>query len=120
MMYRIGEFSALTGASVKTLRYYDEINLLKPSNVDKFTNYRYYTEEELRQFKRIEYLKRLGFTLEEIKANLSNMSVECLDQKKQELIAKRDYIIAQITELDSFRVSLTNGKVKSLSKSNRC
>ena len=43
-MYRIGEFSTLTGASVKTLRYYDEINLLKPSNADKFTNYRYYTE----------------------------------------------------------------------------
>ena len=42
-MYKIGEFSALTGLSVKTLRYYDEINLLKPSNVDNYTNYRYYT-----------------------------------------------------------------------------
>ena len=119
-MYRIGEFSALTGASVKTLRYYDEINLLKPSSVDKFTNYRYYTEEELKQFKRIEYLKRLGFTLEEIKANLSNITVECLDQKREELKAKRDYIIFQMNELDAFRVSLTNSNQKTLSKTNRC
>ena len=119
-MYRIGEFSTLTGASVKTLRYYDEINLLKPSNVDKFTNYRYYTEEELQQFKRIEYLKRLGFTLEEIKANLSNITVEFLDSKKEELKAKRDYIIAQMNELDAFRVSLTDSNVKTLSKTNRC
>lgn len=119
-MYRIGEFSTLTGVSVKTLRYYDEINLLKPSNVDKFTNYRYYTEEELQQFKRIEYLKRLGFTLEEIKVNLSNPTVECLEHKKQELIAKRDYIITQITELDTFIASLPNSDIKSLSKTNKC
>lgn len=115
-MYRIGEFSTLTGASVKTLRYYDEINLLKPSNVDKFTNYRYYTEDELQQFKRIEYLKRLGFTLEEIKINLPSITVECLDQKKEELKAKRDYIIAQMIELDAFRESLIKSNVKTLSR----
>lgn len=117
IMYKIGEFSALTGLSVKTLRYYDEINLLKPSNVDSYTNYRYYTAEELQQFKRIEYLKKLGFTLEEIKSNLSNMSVECIDQKKQELIAKRDIIIAQIYELDTLKENITNSKVKTLTRS---
>ena len=119
-MYRIGEFSALTGASVKTLRYYDEINLLKPSNVDKFTNYRYYTEEELKQFKRIEYLKRLGFTLEEIKVNLPNITAECLERKKEELQVKRDFIMSQINELDSFRLSLTNSNSKTLNKVNKC
>ncbi|MGN1352773.1 MAG: MerR family transcriptional regulator [Bacilli bacterium] len=116
-MYKIGEFSALTGLSVKTLRYYDEINLLKPSNVDSYTNYRYYTAKELQQFKRIEYLKKLGFTLEEIKNNLSNMTVECIDQKKQELITKRDIIIAQIYELDTLKENITNSKVKTLTRS---
>ena len=116
-MYKIGEFSALTGLSVKTLRYYDEINLLKPSHVDNYTNYRYYTAEELQQFKRIEYLKKLGFTLEEIKNNLSNMTVECIDQKKQELITKRDIIIAQIYELDTLKENITNSKVKTLTRS---
>lgn len=52
-MYRIGEFAILTGASVKTLRYYDYINLLKPSKIDKYTNYRYYTNEELQSFKKL-------------------------------------------------------------------
>lgn len=110
-MYKIGEFSTLTGASVKTLRYYDEINLLKPSYVDKYTNYRYYTDEELNSFKKIEYLKKLSFTLEEIKANLFNLTIESLDNKKQELELKRDYITAQLNELESFRESLINNKL---------
>ena len=75
--------------------------------MDNYTNYRYYTAEELQQFKRIEYLKKLGFTLEEIKNNLSNMTVECIDQKKQELITKRDIIIAQIYELDTLKENIT-------------
>lgn len=113
-MYRIGEFSFLTGISVKTLRYYDEINLLKPSKVDKYTKYRYYTKNELQQFKRIEYLKKLGFTLDEIKNNLSNITIEILNQKKEELKIKRDYIINQINELDNFSNCLSDTKIKKL------
>ncbi len=41
-MFKVGEFSKLSQVSVKTLRYYDELGLLKPSQVDKFTSYRYY------------------------------------------------------------------------------
>ena len=43
-MYKIGDFSKLTGASVKTLRFYDSIDLLKPTTIDNYTNYRYYGE----------------------------------------------------------------------------
>ena len=39
-MYKIGEFSTLNHITIKTLRYYDEIGLLKPSIVDKYTGYR--------------------------------------------------------------------------------
>ncbi len=42
-MFRIGEFSKLTQVSVRMLRYYDEMGLLKPSETDKFTNYRLYS-----------------------------------------------------------------------------
>ena len=105
-MYKIGEFSILTGLSVKTLRYYDEIGLLKPSKIDSYTNYRYYLEEELKHYKRIEYLKRLGFTLEEIRKNIDNMTIEFLDFKRYELIFKRDFINSQIDELEEFRSSL--------------
>lgn len=115
-MYRIGEFSILTGVSVKTLRYYDYINLLKPSKIDQYTNYRYYTNEELTKFQKIEYLKKLGFTLEEIKANLANLTPHCIEQKKEELKAKRDLIMTQIAELDLLKESLIQNKSKVLSK----
>lgn len=118
-MYRIGEFSTLTGASVKTLRYYDEINLLKPSYVDKYTNYRYYTEEELKLFKRIEYLKKLSFTLEEIKANLFNLTIESLNNKKQELELKRDYITVQLNELETLRETLINDNKLLIKRNNK-
>ena len=45
------------------------------------------------------------------------MTVECIDQKKQELIAKRDIIIAQIYELDTLKENITNSKVKTLTRS---
>jgi len=99
-MYKIGEFSNITGVSVKTLRYYDQIDLLKPSEINLYTNYRYYTDEELELYRTIEYLKKLGFTLEEIKKCIKDISIEDVLNKKDELILKRDYIDSQIEELD--------------------
>ena len=46
-MLKIGEFSRLSQVTVKTLRYYDEIGLLKPSEIDRFTDYRYYSLDQL-------------------------------------------------------------------------
>ena len=46
-MYKIGAFAKKTNLSVDTIRYYDEIGLLKPSYKDKFSNYRYYNEDDL-------------------------------------------------------------------------
>lgn len=115
-MYRIGEFSKITGASIKTLRYYDEINLLNPSEVDPFTNYRIYTNKEIQIYERINYLKKIGFTLEEIKNNLNNLTVEFLNQKQMELESKKDLIMSQILEIENLKNSFENKKVKSLIK----
>jgi effector-binding domain-containing protein len=65
-MIRIGDFSKLSRVSVKTLRFYDEIDLLKPSEVDRFTGYRYYEYGQLARLNRILALKDLGFSLDEI------------------------------------------------------
>jgi DNA-binding transcriptional MerR regulator len=65
-MLKIGEFSRLCQVTVKTLRYYDEIGLLKPSQTDKFTDYRYYTIDQLPRIHSIMALKELGLSLEEI------------------------------------------------------
>ncbi len=65
-MLKIGDFSRLSLVSVKTLRYYDELGLLKPSRVHGFTGYRYYTAEQLPRLNRILALKDLGLSLEQI------------------------------------------------------
>jgi DNA-binding transcriptional MerR regulator len=65
-MIRIGDFSKLSRVSVKTLRFYDEMGLLKPVEVDRFTGYRYYEFDQLARLYRILALKDLGFSLEEI------------------------------------------------------
>src|SRR5215468_5206438 len=65
-MFRIGEFSKLVQVPVPTLRYYDQVGLLKPIQVDRFTGYRYYSASQLPQLHRILALKGLGFSLEQI------------------------------------------------------
>ncbi|HCQ90349.1 MAG TPA: MerR family transcriptional regulator, partial [Clostridium sp.] len=46
-MIKIGEFSKIGRVSVKTLRHYDDMGLLKPVKIDDFTSYRYYDVEQL-------------------------------------------------------------------------
>jgi DNA-binding transcriptional MerR regulator len=63
---KIGEFSALTRVSIKTLRYYDELGLLKPLRIDPATGYRYYSGSQLPRLHRILALKDLGFPLNRV------------------------------------------------------
>ncbi|HEY5119604.1 MAG TPA: MerR family transcriptional regulator [Anaerolineales bacterium] len=65
-MLRIGDFSRIAQVSVQTLRYYDDLGLLKPVEVDRFTSYRYYAFDQLPRLHRILALKDLGLSLEEI------------------------------------------------------
>jgi DNA-binding transcriptional MerR regulator len=62
-MFKIGEFSKFSQVTVKTLRYYDQIGLLKPAEVDRFTGYRYYSVDQLPRLNRILALKDLGLSL---------------------------------------------------------
>ncbi len=65
-MLKIGEFSKLSRVSVRMLRHYDEIGLLKPAEIDRFTDYRYYREDQLPTAGRIAALKDMGFSLADI------------------------------------------------------
>ena len=65
-MLKIGEFSKLSRVSVRMLRHYDEIGLLKPAEIDRFTDYRYYREDQLPIAGRIAALKDMGFSLADI------------------------------------------------------
>ena len=84
-MYKIGEFSKLTNLSIRTLRYYNEIGLLIPEEVDIYTGYRYYGDNNLYQVKVIELLKNAGFTLDEIITNQNNFTDDIILKHKQKL-----------------------------------
>lgn len=65
-MLRIGEFSKLCKISIKALRYYDRIGLLKPAMIDSATQYRYYTYEQLEKVRLISMYKAAGLANEMI------------------------------------------------------
>ena len=66
-MFSIGEFARLGGVSVRTLRHYDEIGLLRPATVDPDTGYRGYSAARLGQISRIIALKELGLSLAQVR-----------------------------------------------------
>lgn len=89
-MYRIGEFSKIIKLTVKTLRFYDEAGLLKPSLIDKFTGYRYYETEQLYPAQQIIALRQAGFSIEEIRHVLSGQDMtEILERKEAELKSEK-------------------------------
>jgi DNA-binding transcriptional MerR regulator len=65
-MLKIGDFSKLSLVSVKALRYYDELGLLRPARVDASTGYRYYSASQLTRLNRILAMKDMGLSLEQI------------------------------------------------------
>jgi DNA-binding transcriptional MerR regulator len=75
---KIGEFSALTQVSIKTLRYYDEVGLLNPVRIDPETGYRYYSASQLPRLHRILALKDLGFPLNRVAEALDEGSLRTL------------------------------------------
>lgn len=66
-MYNIGDFARFGSVSVRMLRHYDQIGLLRPARVDPITNYRSYSAAQLPTLNRIVALKELGFSLDEIR-----------------------------------------------------
>jgi len=63
----IKDFAFLCGCNPKTLRYYDQIGLLKPVRVDEFSGYRHYDEKQALVFVKIKNLQSAGFTIDEIR-----------------------------------------------------
>ena len=95
-MLRIGDFSRLAQVSIVTLRHYDDVGLMKPAHIDRFTDYRYYTLDQLPRLNRILALKDLGFSLEQIVRLLNdNIPVE---QMKGMLRLRQGDIERQIAE----------------------
>jgi DNA-binding transcriptional MerR regulator len=67
-MFSIGEFARHGRVSVRMLRHYDAIGLLRPACVDPASGYRFYQASQLAELNRLVALKELGFTLQQVQA----------------------------------------------------
>ena len=103
MKMRIKEFAALTGVSVRTLHYYDEIGLLSPSETDKFTGYRFYDEDSLLRMQEILFYRELDFPLKSIFEIISSPDYDknnALDEQKKLLVLKKERLERLISAID--------------------
>ena len=104
MKMQIKEFAELTGVSVRTLHYYDEIGLLKPSEVDTQNSYRFYDEKSLKRMQEILFYRELDFSLKTIAQILSSPDYDkqqALSRQRQLLLAKKERLEQMIAALDS-------------------
>ena len=100
--YSIGVFAKKTGTTIRTLRYYDEIGLLKPSFITE-AGRRYYSDDDLIQLQKIVSLKFLGYSLEKINEflHLTNWDLkDSLSFLKDEMVQKKLHIENAIRALD--------------------
>ena len=100
---QIKEFARLTGVSVRTLHYYDEIGLLHPAAVDKDTGYRDYDEQSLLRMQEILFYRELDFSLKSIGQILSSPNYDAnqaLAEQKDLLILKKERLERLISAID--------------------
>ena len=89
VVFRIGEFSKMSKTTIKTLRYYDEIGLLKPEETDKFTGYRLYTTQQLLKLHKIQQYRQIGLSVNEVSAIMSGDALEpILHKRREELVTE--------------------------------
>jgi len=102
-MRTVNEVSKLAGVSIRTLHYYDEINLLKPTTVTE-AGYRLYTNDDLIMLQQILLFKELGVSLEGIKKILRSADYDkhkVLECQQQLLSIKRNRLNSLINKLDN-------------------
>ncbi|MGN1135965.1 MAG: helix-turn-helix domain-containing protein [Oscillospiraceae bacterium] len=112
-MLKIGDFSKFSGVSIRMLRHYDDIGLLKPAEIDEFTGYRYYREEQLFIVGRITALKDMGFALADIVRIL-----EIYDDKEKlgDFLLLRQKELAALAKQTEYKMMLLDTARKRLRK----
>ncbi|MCO1656779.1 MerR family transcriptional regulator [Pseudonocardia humida] len=115
-MFSIGEFAGLGRVSVRMLRHYDAIGLLRPARVDPDNGYRYYAAAQLALLNRILALKDLGLTLQQVQAVI----VEEVDvgELRGMLRLRRAQLAAQV-EADTARLARVDARLRSIEEEGR-
>ena len=112
-MLKIGEFSKLSRVSVRMLRHYDEIGLLKPAEIDRFTDYRYYREDQLPIAGRIAALKDMGFPLADI---VRILEVYDDREKMEQFFSARQKDLEALSQDTAYKLTLLDAARKRLRK----
>lgn len=114
-MLKIGDFSKLTQVSVRMLRYYDNQNILKPSNIDPVTGYRLYAANQVTELQKIVLLRDLGFGVSDIAEVMQNWSEPFLIQRLLDKAGEADDIIAgekrRITKIREAITHIENSEI---------
>jgi DNA-binding transcriptional MerR regulator len=104
-LFTIGEIAKLFDVNIRTLRYYDEIDLLKPEYIDTASNYRYYSTRQFERLNTIKYLRALNMPLSKISDFLSDREVDTLVSLLKQ---QKDEISAQKYELELMERKIQN------------
>jgi effector-binding domain-containing protein len=114
-MIRIGDFSKLSCVSIKALRLYDQMGLLKPAQVDPFTSYRYYSVSQLPRLNRILAFKDLGFSLEQI-AQLLDEQIP--PSQIRGMLRLKQAELQQLVETEQARLTRIEARLRQIEQEN--
>jgi MerR family transcriptional regulator, thiopeptide resistance regulator len=115
IMHTVKQLAKLAGISVRTLHYYDEIGLLKPSSVG-VNGYRYYEDKALMRLQQILFYRELDLRLDEIKRIVSSPdfdAINALQAHKRALLKRVERLNCLINTVDNTILNLKGTKVMS-------
>lgn len=112
-MFKIGDFSKFSRVSVRMLRHYDRLGLLKPARVDPSSGYRYYSADQLPRLNRILALKDLGFPLEQI-ARLIEQHLS--PDEMRGMLRLRQLELEQQLEQDQARLARIEARIEQIER----
>jgi DNA-binding transcriptional MerR regulator len=113
MEYTVQKLGKLAGVSTRTLRYYDEIGILKPARINS-SGYRIYGQAEVDRLQQIMFYRELGVSLENIKDMVTAPSFDgakALREHREKLLERREQLDLLITNVDK-TIALTEGRIK--------
>ncbi|MGG3467771.1 MerR family transcriptional regulator [Neobacillus pocheonensis] len=117
MEYTVQKLASLAGVSTRTLRYYDEIGILKPARINS-SGYRIYGQEEVDRLQQILFYRELGVGLESIKDIVTAPSfdgAQALREHREKLLEKREQLDLLIANVDK-TIALSEGRMKMSNK----
>src|SRR6478735_5387324 len=117
MEYTVQKLASLAGVSTRTLRYYDEIGILKPARINS-SGYRIYGQAEVDRLQQILFYRELGISLESIKEIVTVSSFDgaaALREHREKLLEKKEQLEMLIANVDK-TIAVTEGRMNMSNK----